>query len=593
METITHEALYQSLINGAKEVMHNRMFLNKINVFPVADGDTGSNLFSTMQSIVFHSELGENAKTTLESIADSAIVGARGNSGLIFAQYFQGLSEAIEAHKEVTKEAFIEASKIGMDYAYQAIEKPVEGTMLTIMKAFHEALHQGNQQIEAFDALIESALTQVDIAVDHTTNQLKILQQSSVVDSGAKGFAYFIKGFLDGLKGKLIVDDALTSDEVLPEIEHDHEDDASLHFRYCTEALVEKHDALPDLKESLRDLGDSIVQVNGKHKVRVHVHTNEPSQVFERLSHYGKILEQKVDDMVGQYNRVHHRKYQTVIVTDSIADLPQQIIDDEQIHVVNLSILVGDEAYLDKLTVTNDRLFTLAKEKNTHPTSSQPTIKSIENTYRYLLSYYDHIVVFTVASALSGTYNVFMQAKSNFDKDQSRIHVIDTKQNSVAEGLLVYEAVEQFKNNQSLNQIIEQAKQSIKQSKILVKINTLDNMIASGRLSVKAGRLAKKVGLRPIITLDENGDGGIFKIAFNPDKALKKILKHVKQLDETKGIKYYAVTYVDNESLGQAFTEALTSTLGRPPVYTTESSGIIAMGAGRGAVAVSYITRDE
>lgn len=117
-------------------------------------------------------------------------------------------------------------------------------------------------------------------------------------------------------------------------------------------------------------------------------------------------------------------------------------------------------------------------------------------------------------------------------------------------------------------------------------------MIASGRLSVHAGSLAKKVGLRPIITLDEQGEGGTFKIAFHSDQALKKILKHVKKLDETKGIAHYAVTYVDDATLGKAFTEALTKTLGKPPIYMTKSSGIIAMGAGKGAVAVSYITKE-
>ncbi len=188
---------------------------------------------------------------------------------------------------------------------------------------------------------------------------------------------------------------------------------------------------------------------------------------------------------------------------------------------------------------------------------------------------------------------MFKKAATNFTHEQSRIHVIDTKQNSVAEGLLVWEAVQRLKEKTPVEQLIAATKQSIKRSKILVKINTLDNMIASGRLSVRAGSLAKKVGLRPIITLDDRGDGGIFKIAFHPDKALKKILKQVKNLDETKGIQHYAVTYVDDRSLGEAFSEALTQTLNRPPVYMTKSSGIIAMGAGKGAVAVSYITKDE
>jgi len=587
METITHDTLYSSLINGAKEVMNNRMFLNKINVFPVADGDTGSNLFSTMHSIVYHSELKENSKTTLESIADSAIIGARGNSGLIFAQYFQGLCEGMPTETVITKEAFVLASKNGMDYAYQAIEKPVEGTMLTIMTVFHDTLSQELERHLAFDSLVESAFKTVEIAVEKTTNQLKVLKQSSVVDSGAKGFAYFVKGFLDGVKGQFITKDITEIEEIIPAIEHEEGD--SLHYRYCTEALIEKDGAV-DLKGLLADIGDSIIQVKGKQKTRLHIHTNEPAEVFKRLSDQGKIIEQKVDDMVEQYNRIHKRKYQTVIVTDSIADLPKEVVDDAQVHVVHLSLLVGEESYLDKLTVSNERLFELAKVKKTHPTSSQPSIKSIENAYRYLLSYYENIIVFSVAQKLSGTYNVFAKAAETFNDQKQAIHVVDTKQNSVAEGLIVWEAIAHLKAGKSVETILNAAKTSIGQSKILVKINTLDNMIASGRLSVRAGGIAKKVGLKPIITLDEAGEGGIFKIAFSPEKALKKILKHIKQIDESIGIKHFAVTYVDDEALGIAFADALTRSLSKSPEFITKSSGIIAMGAGVGAVAVAYIT---
>lgn len=588
MDTITHDKLYISLINGAKEVMNNRLFLNKINVFPVADGDTGSNLFSTMYSIVNHSELKENTKTTLESIADSAIIGARGNSGLIFAQYFQGFSEGITEETVITKEEFVSASKNGMDYAYQAIENPVEGTILTIMAVFHDALSKEVDKQQTFETLLDTAFKNVETAVEHTTDQLKVLKRSSVVDSGAKGFAYFIKGFLDGINGRLIAKDITEVAEIIPAIEHHDEDDFS--YRYCTEALVEKESDVSDFKSLLSGLGDSIVQVKGRSKIRVHIHTNEPAEIFERLSNHGRIIEQKVDDMVQQYDRIHNRKYKTVIMTDSIADLPQELIDDAQIHVVHLSLLVGNESYLDKLTVSNERLFELAKSKKTHPTSSQPTVKSIENAYHYLLSYYENVVVFSVAQALSGTFNAFSKAAEKYNENNKKIYVIDTKQNSVAEGLIVWQAIENLRANKTVDEILTDAETSIGQSKILVKINTLDNMIASGRLSVRAGGIAKKVGLKPIVTLDEKGEGGIFKIAFNPNTALKKILKHMKQVNESKGIKHYAVTYVDDPLLGQEFADALKDTLNKEPEYITKSSGIIAVGAGVGAVAVAYIT---
>lgn len=589
MDTITQDELYNSLINGAKEVMNNRLFLNNINVFPVADGDTGSNLFSTMNSIVHHSELKENTKTTLESIADSAIIGARGNSGLIFAQYLQGFSEGITAEEVITKEDFVSASKNGMEYAYQAVENPVEGTILTTMTVFYDALSKELSNHETFDKLLETAFEKVENAVENTTDQLKVLKKSLVVDSGAKGFAYFIKGFLDGIQGRLISKEITEVEEIIPAIaQHDHD---IVNYRYCTEALIEQETDVADLKGLLSDIGDSIVQVKGKRKTRLHIHTNDPAELFERLSGHGKIIEQKVDDMVQQYDRIHNRKYKTVIMTDSIADLPKELIDDAQVHVVHISLLVGEESYIDKLTVTNEKLFDLAKAKNIHPTSSQPTIKSVENTYHYLLSYYENVVVFSVAQALSGTYNVFSKAAEKFNENKKTIHIIDTKQNSVAEGLIVWQAIENLKVDKSVDEILSAAAHSISQSKILVKINILDNMIASGRLSVRAGGIAKKVGLKPIITLDEKGEGKIFKIAFDPNRALKKILKHMKQINETQGIKHYAVTYVDDPQLGKDFADALNKILNKEPEYITKSSSVIALGAGVGAVAVAYITK--
>lgn len=589
MDTITQDELYNSLINGAKEVMNNRLYLNDINVFPVADGDTGSNLFSTMKSIVHHSELKENTKTTLESIADSAIIGARGNSGLIFAQYLQGFSEGITAETVITKEDFVSASKNGMEYAYQAVGNPVEGTILTTMTVFYNELSKELSNHDTFDTLLEKALKKVEDAVENTTDQLKVLKQSLVVDSGAKGFAYFIKGFLDGIQGRLISKEITEVEEIIPAIEqHDY---TVVDYRYCTEALIEQESDVADLKDLISDIGDSIVQVKGKRKTRLHIHTNDPAELFDRLSNHGKIIEQKVDDMVQQHDRIHNRKYKTVIMTDSIADLPKELIDDAQVHVIHISLLVGEESYIDKLTVTNEKLFELAKAKNIHPTSSQPTIKSIENAYHYLLSYYENIVVFSVAQALSGTYNVFSKAAEKFNENKQVIHIIDTKQNSVAEGLIVWQAIENLKADKSVDEIVSAATYSIGQSKILVKINTLDNMIASGRLSVRAGGIAKKVGLKPIITLDEKGEGKIFKVTFASNRALKKILKHMKHINETQGIKHYAVTYVDDPQLGKDFADALNNTLNKEPEYITKSSGVIALGAGVGAVAVAYITK--
>jgi DegV family protein with EDD domain len=585
MKHIKNETLYLSLINGARLVMQNKSFLNKINVFPVADGDTGTNLFSTMQSVVMNSEVKPNLKDTLESVADSAIIGARGNSGLIFAQYFQGLSEGAKETDEMSLQDFIQANREGMTKAYNAIETPVEGTILTIMRTFHNALL--NKEYSDELELLDSATKKVEKAVEETPSQLKVLKKANVVDSGAKGFYYFIKGFVDGLKGHFTRKDDLFSTEVLPELVDVHEE--AITYRYCTEALIttDKDESL--IKDMVRDLGDSLVTVKGKKKMRLHIHTDHPEVFFDRLSSHGKIMTQKVDDMVKQYDMVHHRKYDRVIVTDSIADLPKDYVDQEQIHVVNLNILFDDETYIDKLTITNEMILSRSSKSKDHPSSSQPSVKSIENTFNYLLNYYKEIIVITVSEALSGTHNAFVKVAMDKGLLGNKIHIINSKQNSVAQGLLVWQAQEYLKLGINTNELIGKLNADIIHSKILVQINTLDPMIASGRLSVKAGGIAKKVGLKPIVTLNENGEGAIGKIAFSKKSAIKKIINMLDKLHNEKKIKRFAVTYIDDYESAMVFSKQIEEKLGIPCEFIVQSSSIIAVGAGTGAQAVSYI----
>jgi DegV family protein with EDD domain len=585
MKHIKNETLYLSLINGARLVMQNKSFLNKINVFPVADGDTGTNLFSTMQSVVMNSEVKPNLKDTLESVADSAIIGARGNSGLIFAQYFQGLSEGAKETDEMSLQDFIQANREGMTKAYNAIETPVEGTILTIMRTFHNALL--NKEYSDELELLDSATKKVEKAVEETPSQLKVLKKANVVDSGAKGFYYFIKGFVDGLKGHFTRKDDLFSTEVLPELVDVH--DEAITYRYCTEALIttDKDESL--IKDMVRDLGDSLVTVKGKKKMRLHIHTDHPEVFFDRLSSHGKIMTQKVDDMVKQYDMVHHRKYDRVIVTDSIADLPKDYVDQEQIHVVNLNILFDDETYIDKLTITNEMILSRSSKSKDHPSSSQPSVKSIENTFNYLLNYYKEIIVITVSEALSGTHNAFVKVAMDKGLLGNKIHIINSKQNSVAQGLLVWQAQEYLKLGINTNELIGKLNADIIHSKILVQINTLDPMIASGRLSVKAGGIAKKVGLKPIVTLNENGEGAIGKIAFSKKSAIKKIINMLDKLHNEKKIKRFAVTYIDDYESAMVFSKQIEEKLGIPCEFIVQSSSIIAVGAGTGAQAVSYI----
>lgn len=561
--------VYSGIIEGAKEVMHHHQKLNKINVFPVPDGDTGSNLFSTMNSIVRNAELKPSLKNTFESIADSAIIGARGNSGIIFAQFFQGISDSINAD-EMTPELLIEASGNGVKYAYDAVEVPVEGTVLTIMKVFHEAMdefYHGN-----IEETLEKAYHLVADAVEKTTQQLKVLRKSGVVDSGAKGFQYFIKGFIQGLKGlrqEMVEEEQPTIIEV-----HDHD----ISYRYCTEALIENIEG--DLKALLHDLGDSLIVAGNERKGRIHIHTDQPQIVFDRLSKVGKIIEQKVDDMMMQNSIVHERKHDRVIVTDSIADLPQHIIDNEQIHVLSLSILVDQVSYIDKLTITNEKILSLSHLK---PTSSMPTRKQVSYIYDYLSNYYEEIIVITVSKALSGTYQAFLKESDAYDN----VHVIDSTQNSVSQGLLVYQASEYLNEDLDTKALVDQLKEDCMNAKIIVNVENIDAMVASGRLPEKVGFMIERMGLKPIVTLSK-GKGHIFGGAFGSKRSMNKVIKHMKKIQMKSGFKHVAITYVDHKEKAMLLKKRLEK-LQIKVDYVVKSSAIIANGAGSGAVAVGYI----
>jgi len=591
MKNINKKNIYHAFIRGAKEVMENRLFLNKINVFPVADADTGNNLYSTMQSIVSHAEIGPSLKETLESVAESAIFGSKGNSGLIFAQYFHGMSQITIDKNEISPSDFVLAAQKGFMHAYESVENPVEGTILTVMKVFYESLDKSHSEGISFQVMLEKAHKSVEDAVLKTTNQLLQLKNTSLVDSGAKGFAYFVKGFVSSMNGQ----SEKTMVEAVNNATGGYDHDIRVHdimeenkYRYCTEALIEGNKVdISQLKRNITPLGDSLIVGGWKNKVKIHIHTDLPHRLFELLEEKYTILSQKVDDMTRQQDVIYKRKYKTLIMTDSIADIPGIILDEAQVEVIHLKILLDTDSYIDKLTITNNQLFKLAKKKSVHPTSSQPSVKNVEDKFRYLLNYYDEILVISVSKALSGTFNVFMTAAKAFD---NRVKVFDSKQNSVSQGLIVWRAIQALKDGKDSEAIQAVISKDIENTKILVSIKILDNMIASGRLSIRLGSLAKKIGLKPVITLNSKGEGTIEKIAFNSLDANKKILKHLYKVNRKHQILNYAITYIDDKEAGERFALSIKERLGFECAYIAQSSTIIAAGAGEGAVAVAYVT---
>jgi len=593
MNYLAKEKFYFGIIAGAKEVMQNRAYLNEINVYPVPDGDTGSNLYAMMQNIINHTPINHNIDMTLETISESAIIGAKGNSGLLFAQYIDAFIEEILRNEMISSKAFLKACQMGMNAAYNAIEKPIEGTILTIMRVFYEALKPYETHDAFFDEPLEMAKHAIDKAVDDTTDQLMALKKASVVDSGAKGFLYFITGFIRGITLSS-VDTEVIQLKIPEAIESHHFTNETLAFRYCFEVLLKKNEDSPEsIGKYFEGDGDSVIVTQTKHYFRMHLHTNFPCRVFQKAMAFGYVEKQKVDDMLMQYTQAHHRKFKTAIVTDSVSDIPDQWLLEKEVSIIPLSILSDEGMFLDKRTLDNDFLFKHIEQTGKLPTSSQPDRNIILNQLEQVLSHYDQVMVLTVSSALSGTYNSIKKVADDLlERTRKHVDVIDTKQNSAAQGLLVWYLAKLRDDKEPYDVMVEKIQDAITRTKIIVRIAQIDHMIWSGRLNIYAGRIAKLLRIKPLITLDAAGQGTIQKLCFNRRGAERAFLDHIQKTHKEKTILYYALTYVDDPKIAEAVALDIKQLIGFDPVYIVESSSVIALGAGKGAVAIGYMTKE-
>jgi hypothetical protein len=586
---LSNELLFKSFMIGAQNVILEKNQLNAINVFPVPDGDTGSNLASMMKSILERSKLGKTSEETVQSIADAAIVGARGNSGIIFAQYIIGFSQGIQ-NNQIDTDTFIESAEQGAHYAYQSISKPVEGTMITVMRTWAVAMKQFKHATTNFIELMNNAFEAAKEELAKTPEKLAVLKQNKVVDAGAKGFVHFIEGFIKALKGEDI-DLSVHQNEVVSELHVDHLEDSQ--YRYCTEALLRgKHFNLESLRAKLETFGDSLVVAGSDQTVRVHIHTDRPDQVFAYLSETGRISEQKVDDMKRQFEAANHRKYPIALVTDSIADLPESMVDQYQIHMFPINLIINETTYYDKVTIQSSRFYEMMDSLEVYPTSAQPNPKSLENFFSFLTTYYQKVIVLTVSEKMSGTFQAFKEAALKF-KDVADIRVINSKQNSGAEGLLVLKAAQLIESAASIDDIEQTIESLTGKSKILVSVKTLKYMVRSGRVSKVTGIIGKIMNLKPIISIDETGQGIIFEKSLSLKSSNRKIEQHIREVVREHGIENFAIVHANAPDRAKQYAELYQEIIGKAPDYVMDISTIVAMNAGIGTVAIAYIRGEK
>jgi hypothetical protein len=578
----THKSVF--LLNTA---VKKRKQLNDINVFPVPDGDTGNNLVHTMQTISREAKVSDSFHETLESISDSALIGARGNSGIIFAQFVNGLRKASVNKDEVSIDEFTQMALDSVSHVYAALSNPVEGTMLSVIKDWADGLKHILLKVKSIKDYFKQASKKAELSLERTKEQLAVLKKNNVVDSGALGFVLFLEGVNAYFNDETI--EEVDYEELELEVSHDFDEDIT--YRYCTEGLVEYKDLTEDVvKEALKPFGDSLVVVMGSHMFRVHIHTNQPELVFQELRRFGKIITQKVDDMI-QDIAFKKSKRDTVIVTDSIADIDKSYLQEHDVAMIPLNITVDDVTYFDKVTINNEILFSMIEAGLEYPTTSTPTIKYINDLFSKLLLHYKHVIMILVAGELSATFRAIKTEADKLIEKGKDIYVIDSYNNSVSQGLLVKKAVDMLEEGKKAKEIVDAIEAMKHKTEILVCLETFKYATMSGRLPKAVGNIGMFFKIRPIMTLGDKGKGSAFGFALSQKGITKKIVKYVEKDLEKHEIEDYALIHCLNPDLLAEYRQIFTELIGKPPLYESVVSSATAIHSGKGSVAIGYIRK--
>jgi len=275
---------------------------------------------------------------------------------------------------------------------------------------------------------------------------------------------------------------------------------------------------------------------------------------------------------------------QVAVVVDSACDLPPEILEDQQVVVIPFSFNIGQSVFLDKLTISPEKLYGLMEKEEILPRSSVPPAKTVENWLSYLSSHFDSILILTISSGLSGYYNLVRTAAEKFP-DQ-KIKIIDSKNISGAYGLIVKRLLQEREKGKDLDQLAQLAEDLVKKTEILVDIRTLKYMVKGGRVSAAKGLLAKILNLKPIITLDANGKAVAAGKAFSRQQSFRKILKMIKEKHRQQPIHSFAVVHVKCPERAEAYAREIEKICGKPVSFISDVAPVVGVHNGPGAVGI-------
>ena len=586
--------LNRCLCAGIESIISAQDQLNEINVFPVPDGDTGTNLAATADSIgdCIAQLQTRHAGELLIKVADVALDGARGNSGAILAQFFQGLADSSEDKQRLQPEDIVSGFQAGAEYARSAIAEPKPGTILTLIDEVAANLREHHRQNPDGDfiPLLAHALDRARIALAETQQQLEVLRRAHVVDAGAMGFVLLLEGINNFLsQGSLR---ALPSPRInsgapnaLTGLETQ---DGDIDHRYCTECLIHGEDIdQRKLRERLSAIGNSLIIAGTRRKTKIHIHVDEPAAVFTIAGDYGELTDRKADDMRQQSQAVSAISKSFAVITDSAADLPDSAMETFDIHVVPIRVQFGNKSYLDKVGMTPQQFFEELQTNPELPRTSQPAPGDYRRMYDFLSSHFKHVFCISLASELSGTWQAAVNAAERARKPDA-ITVIDSRSVSLGQGLIALHAAECIAAGMTQDEVTASTEAIREQTRAFGLVTDLSDAVRGGRVHPAVHQLARTLRIHPVIHTSGNGKIKPGGFVFGGKKTLQRFIRYVtKQLDSSARYRL-GVAHANNETAAIEIRDRLLQL--NPNIadsYLTEMGVALGVHTGPGAIAVA------
>ena len=592
VQYINSSLFSEGIRNGIFAVVNAQEKLNSINVFPVADGDTGTNLCLSLYPIINITNL-QTEKTVgslLEKIADKLIDHSRGNSGSILAQFFQGMSDSAVDIERFDTYQFLKSLKMGNRYAREALMEPVDGTILTVIDKFTESFEDAYSKDikQDFSGIFSKVMVSTKEAVAETKNQLKVLRDSNVEDAGAKGFYILMNGLVEFIVNGISQKEPSSQNKFLDhQPEEIYPDNDEIEFQYCTECIISGNEIdRRKIKEILLKHGNSIVVAGTKNKIKAHIHTDNPSFVFDEMKKFGTISSEKADDMKKQNKIIKNRTKSFAVITDSAADITDKDIEELDINIIPIGIQLGQKSYLDKVTITPDEFFKELSVNTAQPTTSQPSVGEFRRHFEYLASHYNDVLSISVTGSISGTLQASESAAKKIKADGD-IFTYNSLNASLGQGQIAVYAAKCAKSGKDIYSTIKELNTIRKNTKTFGLIPNLKYAVQGGRVPKTVKLIADIFRLTPILVSTDDGFIVTRKFLFGKNHILKRFARYIaintkknKKIDISIG---HAVAYEDAKTL-EKFLEDEIEQINESKI--TELGTAIGVHGGPGAIMV-------